>query len=202
MRQGMIAVAIAIGALAALLGLWVQHHVPEQKHLELLSGTILSQPRTLLPFELKDEAGRLFTLQNLQGHWSLIVVGRFQPCPPTLSTLQQVYQKLAAAKQKPMPQWIFIADNPQNDTNQRWCEYLNEFDPHFIGVVGNSSFFSQLMIGAQFFKTDQASQSIALSDVIFVIDPEAQLYAIFSVPNDATNIAIDMADIMRHYRRS
>lgn len=100
---------------------------------------VFDKPRAIADFELVDETGRPFTLEDLQGQWSLVFFGFTtcpDICPTTLATLarwQKTLDKDIAAE----TQVVMVSVDPARDTPERLQPYIDYFDEKFIGVTGD-----------------------------------------------------------------
>ncbi len=204
---------IGIAILALLFGLWAQHNIGKKpnKPLILAAGTLFPQPRPLSPFQLTDDHNKPFTNDNLKGHWSLIFFGFTHCpmlCPTTLSTLNQTYQTLAQAKQQPMPQVVFVSVDPERDTSAKIRHYLISFNKSFVGATGKKANIDALtqefnVMYAKVMASSDAEAneySIDHSGTVLLVDPNGQLYAVFTTPHDPQKIAADIAMITSTYQ--
>ncbi len=212
-------VLIAVAVLALLFGMWSRHNLTDMpkksaQPLTLNSGTLFPEPRILSPFKLTASDGQPFTNDSFKGHWSLVFFGFTNCpdlCPTTLSVLNQTYKSLQTAQQDPMPQVVFISVDPEQDTNQRITEYLSSFNRNFVGATGSEQQLDRLTkeMNVLYMKVaqpntnanghDEHMYSIDHSGTILVINPQGQLYALFSMPHDAEKIAQDFRTITTHY---
>ena len=205
-----------LALLALLFGLWTQHNFKKpaatevsQPPIILTSGTLLSPPRSINPFQLKDDHNKPFTQANLLRHWNLVFFGFTncpELCPTTLSTLNQAYKNLQTNHLPVLPQIIFISVDPKRDTPERINRYLSSFNPAFIGATGKKKQIDELVRDFNIVyveiaqKGNQANEyTIDHSGAILLIDPAGQLYAVFSTPHDAANIAKDFTMIVDNY---
>jgi len=198
-------ILISIGALALLFGMWLQFNYNKKPAPPtLVSATIFPQSRIINPFQLTDDEGKPFTLDNFKGHWSIVFFGFTNCpdlCPTTLSTLNDAYKKLVAAKQNPMPQVVFISVDPEADTPDRMKTYLSSFNKAFLGAVGSQEQIDQLtkelsVLYAKIAQKD-AHYTIDHSGTILIINPQGQFAGVFSMPHNADNIAHDLQTIIK-----
>jgi protein SCO1/2 len=168
-----------------------------------MSGTILPTPRALNAFTLTDDHNQPFTNQNLMGHWTFLFFGFTNcahMCPMTMTTLKDMYGDLKQAKQS-LPQVVLISIDPQRDTVQRLHQFVTAFDPAFQGARGSEAQIEALSqeLSILYMKVKAAGQTqqqaqdyqIDHSGTLLLINPKGQLYAIFSMPHDAKQIAKD-----------
>jgi protein SCO1/2 len=138
-------------ALAAGVVVWLQLQqpaaTPTVSHIETRSATLLPQLRSLQPFSLVDQHGRPFTNQTLQGRWTFISFGYTHCpdiCPTTLAMLTSMEKQLQASGNSAEYQIAFVSVDPERDTQQRLAEYIDFFNPAFLGVTGDESELQRL----------------------------------------------------------
>jgi protein SCO1/2 len=99
---------------------------------------LLPQSRSLPQMQLIDQNEQPFAADRLEGTWSLLFFGyTFCPdiCPATLAQLRELKGLLPPEVSSKL-QVVLVSVDPQRDTPQQLREYLNYFDPGFIGVTG------------------------------------------------------------------
>ena len=88
-------------------------------------------------FELQDQRGELFRLEQLEGRPAMLFFGyTYCPdiCPVTLSKMAAVYRLLDL---EPTDlQTIFITVDPERDTQEKLAEYLAYFQIGALGLTG------------------------------------------------------------------
>lgn len=162
-----------------------------------MAATLLNDDRPLPPFTLRRQGG-LLTNADLRGHWTLLDFGfTFCPdiCPTTLATLKEFETRLAAAGVS-APQVIFVSVDPARDTPEHLAEYVRFFDPAFIGATGDDAALAPLVkhLGVYYQRQDakdRQNYSVDHSALIYLIDPQVRLKAIFSWPHNAEAMAAD-----------
>jgi protein SCO1/2 len=164
----------------------------------LAKATMLQPPRPLPEFALLDQSGAPFGNQRLKGHWSLMFFGFTHcpdVCPTTLALLAQVEKTLAADQRVPLPQVVLVTVDPQRDTPAQLASYVKFFSPTFTGVTGNPDAVAELTraMGVPTARVDlpNGDYTVDHSAVIFVLDPQGALRAIFSAPHVAEVIVTD-----------
>jgi protein SCO1/2 len=167
----------------------------------LTAATLLNDNRPLPAFTLRRKGG---TLENadLRGHWTLLDFGyTFCPdiCPTTLATLKDIKARLASAGIAP-PQVIFVSVDPARDNPERLAGYVHFFDPAFIGATGDDAALAPLVkhLGVYFKRFDEQDKlhyTVDHSAIIYLIDPQVRLKAIFSWPHNAAAIAADYPEL-------
>src|SRR5690606_23919350 len=187
-------VAIAAAIVGALVGtLW-----SGKGPIELRAGTLLSQPRPLPAFELTAHDASAFTRDDLQGRWSLVFFGFTHcpdVCPNTLFMLDKVVDRFAADA----PSVVFVSVDPARDDPQRLGEYVNYLNPAFTGVTGdeaNLQKLAQALSVAYELRPEGDDYTVIHSSAVLLVDPKAQLHAIFTPPLHADAIAADLAALI------
>lgn len=191
------------------LGMFVVQ-AQQRQPAQLLSATVLSQPRDLSAFKLMDSKNKPFTNQNLQGHWTMLYFGFTrcpQICPHNMSMLNQMYTRLQQSKQQPLPQVVFVSIDPDRDSLTRIGQFVAAFNPNFQGVTGSTAQVDKLMqeLGVVSMKVNKQDPTgkipakdnydIEHSGAVLLIDPAGKFYAVFTTPHDAASIAQDFQTI-------
>ncbi len=110
-----------------------------QQELQLNGAYVFDKPRIIKPFDLVDESGQPFTLENLQGHWSLLFFGyTYCPdiCPTTMADLKKLKTMLADTPWADDTQIVLVSVDPARDTPPQMARYVHYFDPEFKGITG------------------------------------------------------------------
>jgi protein SCO1/2 len=201
-RQKLVFILAAIALLAAFFGMWSRHnmHAQNDGSSKFLVATLFNQPRTITPFQLTDTNNKPFNLANLKGHYSLIFFGFTRCpdlCPTTLALLSKSYKIMEGDKLKSLPQIIFISVDPDRDNPQGIKNYLNSFNPAFLGATGKKTQIDQLtqemsVIYAKVSEDKSGHYSIDHSGTIAIINPEGQFAGVFTMPHDPLKIANDV----------
>lgn len=195
-RWGGRAAAVALLAASALAGCG-GGSAPK-----LQSGVMLDAPREIGELRLTDDQGRAFTLDALRGHFSLVFPGfTYCPdvCPTTLATLAKVRQDLDA---KGLPlQVVFLSVDPGRDTPARLHQYVQHFDPGFVGVTAPEAqlqpFAAKLAIAyAKVEGETPEAYSIDHSATIALIDEQARIVGYLTPPYDAARITQDLTTLL------
>jgi protein SCO1/2 len=99
-------------------------------------------------FQLRDDNGKRFQKEQLLGKWSLAFFG-FTYCPDICITklhlLSKVQQALAKQQTENIPQVYFVSVDPMRDTTEKLKNYMQFFNPNFIGVTGDFDQLSKFM---------------------------------------------------------
>jgi len=120
----------------------------------------------------------------------------------TMTLLTQLYSELNAEK-LPLPQIVFITLDPRHDTPQVVGAYAHAFNPRFIGVTGPSAGIQQLskQLGVVYLQHDSSENNSQIdhSGTLYLINPDAQLVAIFTPPHNKANIKKDYKTVVRSH---
>lgn len=99
---------------------------------------VLQKTNKLLPkFSFEMAKNTAFTNENLADHWTLFFIGyTFCPdvCPTTLADLDRVYPELSKPPYDNV-QIVFVSVDPNRDKANNLAEYVNYFNPDFIGTT-------------------------------------------------------------------
>jgi protein SCO1/2 len=100
-------------------------------------GVLIDPPATAFDFELTDQYGEPFQLSDQRGNVVLIFFGYTNcpdVCPVTLSEFKRIKEQLGDQAER--VRFVYITVDPERDSQERVQAYLNNFDPNFIGLVG------------------------------------------------------------------
>lgn len=104
-------------------------------------GTTYTEPYPVAPeFQLTRVSQPMFKLSEMRGKVVALFFGYTScpdVCPTTMAELNQALEKLG--DQADQVQVLFITVDPQRDTPERVQEYVNHFNPNFIGLSGSEA---------------------------------------------------------------
>ena len=104
-------------------------------------GTTYAEPYPVAPdFALTRANGTQFRLSEMHGKVVALFFGYTScpdVCPTTLAELKQALEKLG--NKADQVQVLFVTVDPQRDTPERLQEYVNHFNPAFVGLSGSES---------------------------------------------------------------
>lgn len=175
-----------------------------------IDGVFLQQATSVSPFNLTDQNGDAFTQSNLKGRWTFLFFGFTNcgyVCPTTLTELNKMYKTLEKElPNKQLPQIVLVTVDPERDTISRMKDYVNAFNPNFVGVRADLSVTEQLerelhIVAVKMQSKDQSSDhySINHSAEILLFNPEGKIQAYLSYPHQADQMAADYKLILRTY---
>lgn len=131
-------IVFALGCTSTLI-----HAAPE-------SGKTLPSPIALPDFQLVNQDAKAISAKDFRGHWSMIVLG-FTSCPDvcpfTLALMSSLRKELRShLTEAALPEIIFVAVDPTRDQSTL-KQYLNYFDPTYVGITGEKSEIDKLVKG-------------------------------------------------------
>ncbi len=145
------------------------------------------------PFRLITQHHQTFGPERLRDRWSLVFFG-YLDCPDvcqmTLYALREFRSRLLA--QDPRAggevQFVFVTVDPLHDTPERVRDYLEFFDPDFIGLAGDPTEVEVLASALavhylERVETDGA-RSIDHTSSVMVFDPNGRAVAALPPPHE------------------
>jgi len=186
--RGILLFVIA-GVLVFLVSLLNQKETSEERY-----GIWFSPTKPVLPFTLESTQGGTLTQDNLKGQWTFIFLGYTRCpdiCPTTMKLLHEVYINLKEKGVKPLPSVIFVSLDPQRDSVENVKQYVEAFDPHFIGLTGSPEAINKFAENMGIFQKSMNDGTIQHSGVVTVINPKGEVAAVFVSPKDADKMAAD-----------
>lgn len=152
---------------------------------------------------LTDQNGEPFTLADESGTVSLIYFGYTtcpDLCPTTLNDFTIVKDDLG--ENAAGVDFIMVTFDPERDTQARMQEYLNFFDPDFIGLRGDDAQTQQFLqdYGVTIKRVEYPNSStgylIDHTALIYVIDKEGRLRLTYPYGTDPLMIAEDVQHLV------
>jgi protein SCO1/2 len=125
-------------------------------------------------FALSTADGRRVTDQTFRGKWLLVYFGYTScpdVCPTTLSSMALALEKLGPLADKIQP--LFITVDPERDTAKLIGEYVKDFDPRFVGLVGSPQ---QIAATAHDFRVYYRVRQLGNNE--YVVDHSSFIYVI------------------------
>jgi len=95
----------------------------------------------------------------------------------------------------------FVSVDPERDTPQRLQEFVDYFDPAFLGISGEPAALAALTqpLGIHFRKviTEESAMDYVVdhSASLVLLDPKGRYHALFSPPHEAAIMARDILTI-------
>jgi protein SCO1/2 len=166
------------------------------------AGFAIDPPRTAYDFEMPSQTGEPFRISDARGKVVLLTFGyTFCPdvCPNTLNKLAYAMQDLGELADE--VQVVFVSVDPERDTPEGMGAFLENYDPRFLGLVGNMDDIEAAAseYGVAFYKEyppDEGEESdfytIAHSATVFLIDREGRLRSSLLGPYTPEDAAHDI----------
>ena len=105
-----------------------------------VAGRVVDPPFQVAATPLKDTDGRPFSLtQDTDARLTLVFFGYTQcpdVCPLIMQTLTSGLNKLSDAEREQV-EVVFVTTDPATDTGPVLRDYLDRFDPSYVGVRGD-----------------------------------------------------------------
>jgi protein SCO1/2 len=165
------------------------------------AATVLNPPRPIEHLKLTDQHGAPITADSLAGRWTVLFFGFTHcpdVCPTTLARLAGVQRRLPEHL-RPKVRFMLVSVDPMRDTPQRLAEYVGQFGQDFVGATAPLGELAPLLkeLGVSYAYTAQEhgahaghadhgtpAYTVSHSETLYVLDPQARLYAVFTDPRD------------------
>ena len=173
-------------------------------------GTVLSPPKPLTGIDLIDQHGARLTMGTLAGRWTVLFFGFTQcpdVCPTTLARLAGVQRRLPEGI-RPNVRFMLVSVDPMRDTPERLAEYVGRFGQDFVGATAPLGQLTPLLreLGVSYAYTappagehaahanhGTPAYTVTHSETLYVLDPQARLYAVFTDPKDDYALLRDLS---------
>ena len=154
-------------------------------------------------FELVDQSGERMRLSDLAGNAVMMFFGyTFCPdiCPATLVRMREVKAALAEADAARFT-GVFISVDPARDTPERLGQYVEFFDPGFVGLTGSEDELEDVArrYGAQFMIPEGQPEDGYLvnhSSIGYLIDPNGRVRALYHGDETIDAIAANVREVL------
>ncbi len=174
-----------------------------------LQGVLRPVYQLLMPFELTDQNGELFSEENFQDKWTFVFYG-YTSCPDICPATLYVLNSVQGLQQDQVGdatldmQVVFISVDPERDTPEKLAAYMAYFNPEFIGASADKVEIDRLarQFGAGYIiepETAPGQYLVAHTSAIFLVDPLGRLVAVFSQPHYPTSINSLYEDIRAYF---
>lgn len=166
---------------------------------------VMQENKTLPDFSFEMAEQQTFSNANLMGRWTLFFIGYTSCpdiCPTTLADLDRIYPRLSAFPYNNI-QIVFVSVDPNRDKANNLAEYVNYFNPNFIGTTSTHKqlFPFALDLGLVYSIVDEgesvgAYYMVDHSASLVLVNPKGQHLATFKAIKNEYGIAhVDM-DLM------
>ncbi len=168
-------------------------------------GTTYGEPYpTAQEIELARDNGTSFRLSEMRGRVVLLFFGYTScpdVCPTTMANLKLALEKLGEDNTKKV-QVVFITVDPKRDTPKRVQEYVNHFNPNFIGMSGTEAELAGVWKNYGVFREDvggtlAASGLVDHTARITLIDQQGNIRISFAYDTPVDDIVHDLKLLLR-----
>ncbi len=166
-------------------------------------GSLIDPPVPAADFELGDQNGRIFRLQDQRGSVIVMAFGYTHcpdVCPTTLAQFKQLKSELGAEAAN--VRFVFITVDPERDTRERLAAYIDSFDPTFAGLSGSREELEP--VWQSYFVYQQrreigsaAGYLVDHTSRIYVIDKEGNLRLTYPFDIDQQAILSDVNHLLK-----
>jgi protein SCO1/2 len=126
-------------------------------------------------FMLRDQFGRLVTPESLLGRYQLLYFGYTHcpdVCPNTLQVVSLALDRLGDKAEQIQP--YFVTVDPKRDNVQVLREYIDYFDPRFIGLTGSPAMIERM---TEHYQVKYAKvEGVNADPELYLMDHSAGLY--------------------------
>jgi protein SCO1 len=165
-----------------------------------LHGAELATPMRAPNIALTDSAGTSFNLATATtSPLTLVFFGYTHcpdDCPTTMADVAAGLRKLPQTQQRQI-KVVFITTDPWRDTGRRLRQWLNNFNPAFIGVTGTyaniQTAAKSLGVDAEKPKTTSGNYEVTHGNNLLVFGPDHQARVVYVAGVSATHLADDLA---------
>lgn len=200
-RLGMGAVVIAALAAGLVFGSMVRDDAPEPAGPGVVAG--LERYEIGGDFELTNQRGKRMRLSDLKGRALVMFFGyTFCPdvCPATLARVREVRAALPPEDAARFT-GVLVSVDPARDTPERLGQYVEFFDPAFLGLTGSEDELEDIArrYGAQFMIPEgqpKDSYLVNHSTVAYLIDPLGYVRALYYGDEPVDAIAANVREVL------
>ena len=162
-------------------------------------GTAYTEPYPMAPeFELTRAGGADFRLSDMRGNIVALFFGYTScpdVCPTTMVELRQALEELGD-RAEPV-QVLFVTVDPERDSPERVQEYVDHFNPRFIGLSGSESELAKVWNDYGVFRqvvqgSSAAGYLVDHTARITLIDQQGNLRVSFPFDTPVTDVVHDL----------
>jgi len=167
-------------------------------------GTTYADPYPVAAeIELRRANGTDFRLSEMRGKVVLLFFGYTacpDVCPTTMAELKQALQKIE--NQADQVQVVFVSVDPQRDTPERVQEYVDHFNPNFIGLSGSEAELAKVWNDYGIFReipngTSAAGYLVNHTARVTLIDQQGNLRVSYPFDTPVENIVHDLELLLK-----
>jgi len=201
MHSGLLRIlVVALVALVAVVALVPRRSVPPPEE-----ATEWPQQRALPAVSFTNQEGQAFSTADLTDQFSLVFFG-FTNCPDicplSLAVLAQAKQQLEAANRS-VPRVVLVSVDPARDTPSALTQYLDRFDPDFMGLTASEAALAPLLdaLGVSVMKQSLGGRQYNMTHnpQVFVVAPNGNVIATLSSARSADAVVRDYQRIRARF---
>ena len=158
-------------------------------------GSVINPPAPAADFSLLNQSGGIVKLSDYRGKYVLLYFGYSNcpnECPVSMAVLAKVRRLLGA--QAGQVQVLLVSTDPAGDTQQSMADFLNRFDPTFVGAMGA---LSELQPVWKDYGVTVLDGGETHSDYTYLIDPQGNIRLTYAYPPNPDEIAADLKLLFR-----
>ena len=165
-----------------------------------LKAGVFDPPHLAPEFSLSGSDGTEVTMARYRGKVVLMAFGYTScaaVCPITLATLAQARSRLG--EMADAVQVIYVTVDPERDDAARMKDYLESFDPSFVGATGSPHLLAAVRqkYGVTAIKHGTGDDySMDHSSSIYLIDRTGKLRALMPYGHDAADFVHDIKQLL------
>lgn len=184
---------IAMVLLVVLVGIalgysWYKSNNPT------FTGSLITPAQSAADFSLTSQTGETVRLSDFLGKYVLIFFGFTNcdsECPLTMGYLKQMRDRLGPLADQ--VQVILITSDPARDTPEVLGEYLNHFDPTFIGLTSSPEILQTVWSDYGVTVMDNGETH---SSYLYMIDPQGNLIATYPLLHAVDGLTADLKNLI------
>ena len=160
-----------------------------------LKGSIINPPWTAPEINLTDHKGQPFALSNQRGKVVLLYFGYVNcpdECPLTMAHLKLARESLGDRAKD--VQVIMVSTDPARDTPQALKNFMEHFDPSFLGLTGTPA---ELQKTWSNYGVTVENGGENHSTFLYVIDPTGNVRETYLPDAEPTDIARDIGLLLK-----
>ena len=167
-------------------------------------GTTYAEPYPVAPeIELTHANGTNYRLSEMRGKIVMLFFGYTScpdVCPTTMAELKQALEKIGDKADQ--VQVLYVTVDPQRDTPERVQEYVNHFNPSFIGLSGSESELAKVWNDYGVFReivegTSAAGYLVNHTARVTMIDQQGNLRVSFPFDTPVENVVHDLKLLLK-----
>jgi protein SCO1/2 len=155
-----------------------------------LKGAVVSPSITAADINLMDHNGQPFQLNDYRGKVVLVFFGFsncVDECPATLALIRQALDTVGDTSKDVVV--VMVSTDPVNDTSQSMKEFMERFNPAFLGLLGTPD---ELAKAWQDYGVAVLDGGETHSSLTYVVDKKGNLRETFSPDTSSDDMASDL----------